>query len=64
MPLVGWMPGRGDLQQSGLAGAVGAQNHPAFAFLDLPVHLVQERFCPTYNADAGHFKNITHRSRH
>ncbi|CAH0327794.1 hypothetical protein SRABI128_06469 [Microbacterium sp. Bi128] len=56
--------GRGQLEERGLAGAVGAQDHPAFALFDLPVDLVQERLRPTYNTDPGHFKNITHRSRH
>ncbi|MCY1240345.1 hypothetical protein D9M72_531880 [compost metagenome] len=53
-----------NLEQSGLAGAVGSEDYPAFAFLDLPVHFVEERFGSADNADASHFKNITHRSRH
>jgi hypothetical protein len=53
-----------DLKERGLAGAVGAQDDPTLALLDLPVHLVQKRFGSTDNADGGQFKNFTHRSRH
>ena len=57
-------PGGRNLEQSGLASAVGSEDHPALAFPDLPVDLAQERFGSADNADGGHFKNITHRSRH
>ena len=35
--------GRGDLQQGGLAGAVGADQHPALVLLDRPVDVVEQR---------------------
>jgi hypothetical protein len=57
-------PGGGDLEERGLAGAVGAKDDPAFAFVDLPVNLVQQGLLASDNADGSQFQNITHRSRH
>ena len=50
----------GDLQQSGLAGPVGAEDHPAFAFLDLPGDVVEEAVMAAHHADAREGEHITH----
>ena len=41
-PEVGNICADGDLQQRGLAGAVRAEDHPAFVDVDIPVHRVEQ----------------------
>ncbi len=49
-----------DLQQRGLAGAVGAEHHPALVLLDRPVDPVDQRGLPPPDADVGELENGVH----
>ena len=56
-PEVGWICGAGDLQQRGLAGAVGPEDHPALVLVDHPVEAVDDRASA---AEDGHLAEVEH----
>ena len=51
---------RGELEQRGLAGAVGPEHDPALSLLDLPADVVQDHRVPADDSHAGHRKDIAH----
>ena len=53
-------PPGGELQQGGLAGAVGAEDDPALALLDLPGDVVEQGRLTPHHAHSGELKDVTH----
>ena len=53
----------GDLEQRGLAGAVGSEDHPALVLLDRPVDVVEQRGLAPAHRDAGELEDGGH-ARH
>ena len=51
---------RGDLQQRGLAGAVGAEHHPALVLLDRPVDARRAGWPAPADGDVGELENGVH----
>ena len=52
--------GRGDLQQRGLAGAVGPEDHPALVLLDRPVDRVEQHRLASPDGHAGELEDGGH----
>ena len=58
--MVGWICADGDLEQRGLAGAVGAEDHPALVLLDRPVDPVEQGGLAPPDGHAGELEDGVH----